>query len=95
MIGSLWRWAIEIGRVDTLLETALMSKHLAMPRERHLEQVLHIISYLKQHKKLRLMFDSGYPKVNDNWFKKYDWFDFIFLPKKQIHQICPKKGDIV
>ena len=30
MIGSL-RWAVEIGRVDILLEVALVSKHLALP----------------------------------------------------------------
>ena len=39
LIGSL-RWAIEIGRVDILLETSLMLSYLAMPREGHLEQVL-------------------------------------------------------
>ena len=36
IVGQL-RWAIEIGQVDILLETSLMSSHLAMPREGHLE----------------------------------------------------------
>ena len=31
MIGSL-RWEVELGRVDILLEVALMSKHLALMR---------------------------------------------------------------
>ena len=53
-----------------------MSQQLALPREGHLEQVLHIIGYLKQHPKLRLMFDSDSPKVNENWFLVYDWEDF-------------------
>ena len=75
MIGSL-RWAIELGRVDVLLEVSLMSKHLALPREGHLEQVLHIMGYIKEHKKMRLLFDSGRPKVKESWFKAYDWFDF-------------------
>ena len=75
IVGSL-RWAIEIGRVDILLETSLLSKHLALPREGHLEQALHVVGYLKSHKKLRLMFDSGYPVVKQNWFKTYDWHDF-------------------
>ena len=39
MIGSL-QWAVEIGRVDILLEVALMSKHLALPREGHLERAI-------------------------------------------------------
>ena len=36
IIGSL-RWAIELGRLDILLETSLLSSHLAIPREGHLE----------------------------------------------------------
>ena len=36
IIGSL-RWAVELGRIDILLETALLSQYLAMPREGHLE----------------------------------------------------------
>ena len=36
IVGSL-RWAIEIGKIDILLETSLMSSHLALPREGHLE----------------------------------------------------------
>ena len=52
MIGSL-RWAVELGGVDILLEVALMLKHLALPREGHLEQVLNIMGYLKTHKKMR------------------------------------------
>ena len=60
-----------------MLDVTLMSQQLALPREGHLEQVLHIIGYLKQHPKLRLMFDSDSPKVNENWFLVYDWEDFI------------------
>ena len=64
IIGSL-RWAVEIGRFDILLEVALMSKHLALPRDGHLEQVLNIMGYLKTHKKMRLLYDCGLPKVNE------------------------------
>ena len=75
IIGQL-RWACELGRVDILLETALMSTHLALPREGHLEQVLHIVGYLKAHQKMRILFDPAYPKVKENWFQEYEWFDF-------------------
>ena len=63
MIGSL-QWAVELGRVDILLYVALMTKHLAFPREGHLEQVLNIMGYLKTHNKMRLLFDCGYPTVD-------------------------------
>ena len=75
LIGSL-RWSVDISRVDILLETSILSKHLALPCEGHLEQVLHIVGYMKRRKKLRSIFDSGYPTTNEKLFKKYDWLDF-------------------
>ena len=75
LVGML-RWAVEIGRVDILLEVSLMSPHLALPRQGHLEQVIHIFGYLRTHKKLRLMFDSDHPQIIPSRFKTYDWFDF-------------------
>lgn len=89
IVGSL-RWAIELGRVDILLETALLSKHLALPREGHLEQALHIVGYLKSHKKLRLMFDPCYPKVREKWFQTYDWHDFYRDAKESIPPNMPE-----
>ena len=41
------RWVCELGRIDILLETALMSQYLAGPRHDHLEQVVRIFVYLK------------------------------------------------
>ena len=46
MIGVL-RWACDIGCVDMLLETLLLSTYLACPRLGHLEQAIHIFGYLK------------------------------------------------
>ena len=70
------QWSIEIGRVGILHEVLLLSKHLTLPREGHLEQVIHVVGYLKLHKKMKLCLDSGYPKVSELWFKEYNWFDF-------------------
>ena len=89
IVGQL-RWAIEIGRVDILLETSLMPSHLALPREGHLEQALHIVGYLKSHKKMRLLFDSAYPKIMDTWFHEYDWFDFYRDAKEAIPPNMPE-----
>jgi len=50
IIGSLRR-AVELGRVDILLEVSLLSKHLALPREGHLEQALNIVGYVKPTKR--------------------------------------------
>ena len=67
-----------------------MSKHLAFPREGNLEQVLNIMGYLKTHKKMRLLFDCGYPTVDERWFKNYDWFDFYRDAKEAIPPNMPE-----
>ena len=63
---------------------------MALLREGHLEQALHVVGYLKSHKKLRLMFDSGYPKVKENWFQIYDWHDFYRDDKEAIPPNMPE-----
>jgi Reverse transcriptase (RNA-dependent DNA polymerase) len=75
LIGIL-RWAVELGRVDILLETALMSTYLAMPRSGHLEQVYRMFGYLKTHTKRKIAFDPQHPKIHERMFKRYDWQDF-------------------
>ena len=82
--------AVEIGRVDILLEVSLLSQHLALPREGHLEQVIHIMGYINDHKKLRLMFDKGMPTLNNKMFKTYDWEDFYKDAKEQIPPNMPE-----
>jgi hypothetical protein len=75
LIGVL-RWAVELGRVDLLLETSLMSSHLALPRIGHLERLYQMFGYLKLHPKRKLAFDSQHPKIDERRFKQHDWYDF-------------------
>ena len=58
LIGVL-RWAVELGRVDILLETSMMSMHLALPRRGHLEQLYHMLGYLKANPKRKLYLDPS------------------------------------
>jgi hypothetical protein len=75
LIGQL-RWAVEIGRVDILLEVSLLSSHLAMPRVGHLEQAFHIFGYLKAHTKRKIAFNPAHPNIDENRFQKCDWEEF-------------------
>ena len=75
LIGIL-RWAVELGRVDILLETSLMSTYLAMPRSGHLEHVYRMFGFLKLYPKRKLTFDPQHPKISDRMFTRYDWQDF-------------------
>ena len=77
-------WAVEICRIDILLEVSLISTPLVPPQEGRIEQVLHILLYLKIHKNMRLMFDSGYPRISSNLFKVYDWSDLYRDEKEAI-----------
>jgi hypothetical protein len=63
-IGVL-RWACELGRVDILLEVALMSSHMAMPRRGHLEALYSIFAYLRKHEKSTLVFDDAKADVDE------------------------------
>lgn len=75
MVGVL-QWSVEIGRVDILLETSMISAHLALPRIGHLEQLIHMFGYLKMHPKRKLVFDARHPNINEWRFHRYNWHDF-------------------
>ena len=87
LIGQL-RWALEIFRVDILLEVAILSQHLALPREGHLEVVLHIFGFLNENPKLRLMFDSSKSRVNEKNSQSMTGLKSIATPKMNSHLIC-------
>ena len=84
------RWAVEIGRIDILLETSFMSAHLALPKIGHLEQVIHIFGYLKQNSKKKIAFDPEHPQIDERRFQKYDWYDFYHDAKEAIPGDIPK-----
>ena len=56
VIGIL-RWIVELGRVDIDVEVSMMSSHLALPREGHLEELYHIFAYLKARPNAEMVFD--------------------------------------
>jgi hypothetical protein len=51
----------------------MLSSHLAMPRQGHLDAVFHIFAYLKIRHNSRMVFDPMYPKINMGRFKEMDW----------------------
>ena len=72
LIGIL-RWMVELGRVDLCLEVSMMSSHLAMPRQGHLEQLFHIFSYLHEHYNGEIVFDPTEPEIDHSSFEEQDW----------------------
>jgi hypothetical protein len=86
LIGQL-RWAVDIRRVDILLETSLLSSYLAMPRVGHLEQAFHIFGYLKTHPMRKLAFDPSHPDTNEKRFQECDWSEFYRDATEAFHDL--------
>ena len=59
------RWIVKLGQVDVCLEVSMISSHLALPREGHLEQVLHIFAYLKKYHSTEVVYDPSDPVVDE------------------------------
>ena len=65
LVGIL-RWLCEIGRIDILTKTSLLSTYLTCPRTGHLHQALHVFKYLGDHKRSKVVFDPAYVDINDD-----------------------------
>ena len=63
LIGIL-RWMVELGRVDVCTEVSMLSSHLALPREGHLQELFHIFGYLKKHHNAEMPFDPTLPEMD-------------------------------
>ena len=59
-------WICEIGRIDILTDTSLLSTYLSFPQVGHLHQALHIFKYLKYHKRSKCVFNPTYVDINDD-----------------------------
>ena len=73
MVGLL-RWEVDLGRVDILLETAIMSTYLALPHRGHLEHIFHLFWYLKANHKRKLFFDPQHPTIYEHLFDANDCY---------------------
>ena len=76
LIGML-RWACELGRVDILYEVSLLSTHLALPREGHLEAAFGVFAYLNKHEDLVLVCDPKPVRIDPNAFIATDWSESV------------------
>lgn len=87
LIGIL-RWIVELGRVDICLEVSLMSSHLALPREGHLEALFHIFAYLRKYHNAEMLFDPSLPHVDPSAFQRQDW-TFSAMTEEDIKEVLP------
>ena len=89
------RWAVELGRVDILLETSMMPTHLALPQRGHLKQLYPVFGYLKANPKRKLYLDPQHPQVDERLFQSYDWYDFYRDAKEAVPgDMPPPRGEV-
>jgi hypothetical protein len=75
---------VELERIDIIAEVSMLSTYLFFPREGHLEDVLHVFTYLGIHQNSRVMFDPTHPAVDMGTFIKTDWKSMYGDVKKMI-----------
>jgi hypothetical protein len=75
LIGVL-RWICELGRIDILVDVAMLSRFLASPRRGHLDQAFHIFAYLKRYNRSSMVFDDTEPVFDESRFQKCDWSEY-------------------
>ena len=54
IIGIL-RWMIKLGRTNIITKVLLLSSHVALPRERHLDAAVHVMTHVGQRYNSRLV----------------------------------------
>ena len=89
LIGIVW-WMVELGRVDICTEVSMMSSHLALPREGHLEAVFHMFAYLKKNHNSEMVFDPSEPDIDMSDFPREYWSLSIYGDvKEDMPPTCP------
>lgn len=81
---------VEIGRIDIACEVSILSSFSVMTRERHLDQLFHLFSYLKDHHNSRITFDHTYPNMAWEDFPKRSWKDYYGKVKEKVPEYCPR-----
>ena len=65
--------ALDVGRVDILLEVSLLFSNLEFPITRNLQAVYRLFVYLKQAPQRQLYFNQEHPDISEDQFHKLDW----------------------
>ena len=59
--------------MDIILEASEMDPMMVIPREVHLEHILHMFVYLRIRHNISMVFDLTEPEIDDSQFVCEDW----------------------
>ena len=83
------RWIVELGRIDIITEVSLLASQLALPRECHLDAVLHLFAHLRDKHNARLALDPTYPEIDRDSFIGCDWKNYYGDVKEALPPDAP------
>jgi hypothetical protein len=83
------RWCVELGCIDIITEVSMLSTHLCLTSEGHLEAVFHVFAYLGLHHNERVVFDTTHPSIDMGTFIKTDWKSMYGDAKDMISSDAP------
>ena len=63
-IISTLRWMIKLRRIIIITKGSLLSSHVALPREGHLDVAVHVMAHVGKRCNSRLVNDSLYPEID-------------------------------
>ena len=63
---------------------------MVLPREGHLEAVVHVMACVGQKYNSKLVYDLSYTKIDHSVFKKCDWSEFYWDAKEAIPVNTPE-----
>ena len=72
------RWIVKLGRVNICVEVSMMSSHVALPRQGHLNKVNNIFGYPKKHHNAEMVLDPTEPDIDMSQFENKYWYQKIY-----------------
>jgi hypothetical protein len=93
LIGIL-RWIVGLGRVDICLEISIMSCHLVLPRDGHLEQVFHIFVHLKKYHNTEVVYDPSDPVIDEAQCDAKDWASSEYGYLDGVEELSPNMPEL-
>lgn len=71
-------WAVEISRVDTLHQLSLLSSHIALSQEEHIDAAYGIFTHLTKHEESMMSYNDKIPEIYLSSFESTDWGKSIY-----------------
>ena len=87
-------WVVKIGRVDIITKVSKRASQMAMPRDGHIEAVLHVFTFIRQKYKSIMEFYPTHPVINMSDFQECKWQYFYGDLNEATPPNAPKEGGI-